>query len=155
LTLHVIKTLKHKQHLELNLTKGDFRVEKNKLKNKKEIDITDLSEKLLEYAKENFSETMTFDTYKAKKDFGVKRNIIIEAYAFGPEELKNYKLVESKPVNVVKDADPPIVGKKGTIVIKKFFLDEFNSKNPDKAYKENELLDVQITADKIVLKRKS
>ena len=130
-------------------------MEKNKLKNKKEVNFEELSEKLLEYAKENFSETMTFDTYKAKKDFGVKRNIIIEAYAFGPEELRNYKLIESKPAAVVKDAEPPVVGRKGTIVIKKFFIDEFNSKNPDKAYKENDLFDVQVTVDKIVLKRKN
>jgi len=130
-------------------------MEKNKLKNKKEVNFKELSEKLLEYAKENFSETMTFDTYKAKKDFALKRNIVIEAYAFGSEELKNYKLIESKTPSVVKDAEPPVVGQKGTIVIKKYFIDEFNSKNPDKAYKENEMFDVQISADKIVLKRKN
>lgn len=130
-------------------------MEKSKLKNKKEIDITDLSEKLLEYAKENFSETMTFDTYKAKKDFGVKRNIIIEAYAFGPAELREYKLIESKPAVVAKEAEPPVVGQKGTIVIKKYFIDEYNSKNPDNRYKENDMFDVQVSADKIVLKRRS
>ena len=130
-------------------------MEKTKLKNKKEVDINDLSKKLLEYAIENFSDSKIFDTYKAKKDFAVKRNIIIEAYAFGPSELHEFKLIESKPAAVVKDAEPPIVGRKGTIVIKKFFIDEFNSKSPEKAYKENDIFDIQVSADKIVLKRKN
>jgi|GEM_PF-6388769 len=129
-------------------------MEKMKLKNKKEVDIKELSNKLLEYAIENFSESKVFDTYRAKKDFGVKRNLIIEAYAFGPSELHEFKLIESKPATVVKDAEPPIVGRKGTIVIKKFFIDEFNLKNPEKAYKENDIFDIQVSADKIVLKRK-
>jgi hypothetical protein len=129
-------------------------MEKSKLKNKKEVNMKELSEKILEYAKENFSETMTFDTYKAKKDFGVKRNIIIEAYAFGPAELREYKLIESKPAVIAKEAEPPVVGQKGTIVIKKFFIDEFNLKNPEKAYKENDLFDVHFSAEKIELKRR-
>lgn len=129
-------------------------MEKKKLKNKKEIDIKSLSEQLLEYAKQNFSDTKIFDTFKAKKDFGVKRNIIIEAYAFGPSELREYRLTESKPANIVKGADPTIVGRKGTVVIKKFYIDEFNARNPENAYKENDSFDIQITHDQIVLKRK-
>lgn len=129
-------------------------MEKKKLKNRKEIDIKSFAGELLEYAKEHFSESMIFDTFKAKKEFGVKRNIIIEAYAFGPEELRQYKLIESKPAIIAKEAEPPVVGQKGTIVIKKYFIDEFNSKNPDNAYKENDCFDVQISADKIVLNRK-
>jgi hypothetical protein len=129
-------------------------VEKKKLKNKKEININSFAEELLEYAKQNFSDSKIFDTFKAKKDFGVKRNIIIEAYAFGPAELREYKLTESKAVNIVKGADPTMVGRKGTIVIKKFFVDEFNAQNPENAYKENDSFDVEISADKIVLKRK-
>lgn len=129
-------------------------MEKKKLKNRKEIDIKSFAEELLEYAKEHFSESMIFDTFKAKKEFGVKRNIIIEAYAFGPAELRQYKLIESKPAIIAKEAEPPVVGQKGTIVIKKYFIDEFNSKNPDNAYKENDCFDVQMSADKIVLKRK-
>lgn len=129
-------------------------MEKKKLKNRKEIDFTSFSEQLLEYAKNNFSESMIFDTYKAKKELGVKRNIIIEAYAFGPEELRQYKLIERKPANIAKGDDPIIVGRKGTIVIKKFYIDAFNAQNPENAYKENDSFDVEISADKIVLKRK-
>jgi len=129
-------------------------VEKKKLKNRKEIDINSFAEQLLEYAKENFAESMIFDTLRAKKEFGVKRNIIIEAYAFGPAELREYKLIESKPVSIVKGADPTMVGRKGTIVIKKFFVDEFNAQNPENPYTENDSFDVEISADKIVLKRK-
>ena len=129
-------------------------MEKKKLKNRKEIDINSFAEQLLEYAKENFSESMIFDTLRAKKEFGVKRNIIIEAYAFGPSELREYKLIESKPVSIVKGADPTMVGRKGTIVIKKFFVDEFNAQNPENPYTENDSFDVEISADKIVLKRK-
>lgn len=129
-------------------------MEKKKLKNRKEIDINSFAEQLLDYAKENFAESMIFDTLKAKKEFGVKRNIIIEAYAFGPAELREYKLIESKPVSIVKGADPTMVGRKGTIVIKKFFVDEFNAQNPENPYTENDSFDVEISADKIVLKRK-
>jgi len=129
-------------------------VEKKKLKNRKEIDINSFAEQLLEYAKENFAESMIFDTLRAKKEFGVKRNIIIEAYAFGPAELREYNLIESKPVSIVKGADPTMVGRKGTIVIKKFFVDEFNAQNPENPYTENDSFDVEISADKIVLKRK-
>ncbi|MBE1426116.1 hypothetical protein H4684_002777 [Desulfomicrobium macestii] len=130
-------------------------MEKMKLKNKKEVDIKELSNKLLEYAIENFSESKVFDTYRAKKDFGVKRNLIIEAYAFGPSELHEFKLIESKPATIIKEAELPVIGRKGTVVIKKFFLDQFNIKNPDKAYEENDQFDIKISADKIVLTRKN
>jgi len=133
---------------------GGFFMEKNKLKNRKDIDFTSFAEQLLEYAKINFSESMIFDTNKAKKELGVKRNIIIEAYAFGPAELREYKLIERKPANIAKGDGPIIVGRKGTIVIKKFYIDEFNAKHPEDAYKENDLFDAQVSADKIVLKRK-
>lgn len=125
-----------------------------KAKKKSEIDIESFSKELLEYANANFSETMIFDTFKAKKDFGVKRNVIIEAFAFGPSDLKKFKLIESKPKAVIKEPELPCVGKKGTIVIKKFFLDAFNQNNPDHAYQESESFDIEISNEVITLKRK-
>lgn len=69
--------------------------------------------------------------------------------------MSEYKLIERKPANIAKSDSPIIVGRKGTIVIKKSYIDEFNAKDPENAYKENDSFDIQVSADKIVLKRKN
>ena len=63
---------------------------------RKDVDMVDLEKKMLEFARENFSEQMVFDVSTVKREFGLPRNIIVETYAFGSEELKKFKLDERK-----------------------------------------------------------
>ena len=94
---------------------------------------------------------MELDIVKAKKEFGLFRNIILEAYAFGPEELKKYKIVEGKVASPLKNVEPPCLSGKGTITIKKHYIDEYNEKNPSKQIVKGDSFDVAIEDEKIIL----
>ena len=113
-----------------------------------------LGEDLLKFAQDNSPEKMELDIVKAKKEFGLFRNIILEAYAFGPEELKKYKIVEGKIASTLKNVEPPCLSGKGTITIKKHYVDEYNEKYSNNQIKIESLLDVAFENRKIILSKK-
>jgi len=121
---------------------------------KKEVDLEKLGEDLLKFAQDNSSEKMELDIVKAKKEFGLFRNIILEAYAFGPKELKEYKIVEGKTPSPLKEVEPPCLSGKGTITIKKYYVDEYNEQNPSKRIVNGDTFDVTIEGEKIILTKK-
>ena len=121
---------------------------------KKEVDLKKLGEDLLKFAQDNSPEKMELDIVKAKKKFGLFRNIILEAYAFGPEELKKYNIVEGKTPSPLKEVEPPCLSGKGTITIKKHYVDEYNEKYSNNQIKTESLLDVAFEDGKIILSKK-
>lgn len=121
---------------------------------KKEVDLTKLGEDLLKFAQDNSPEKMELDIVKAKKEFGFFRNIILEAYAFGPKELKEYKIVEGKTPSPLKEVDPPCLSGKGTITIKKYYVDEYNEKYSDNKITQDISFDVAFEDGKIILSKK-
>lgn len=118
---------------------------------KKDVDMIALGKELLKFAQENSSEKMEFDISKAKKEFINSRSIILEAYAFGPEELKKYKIIEGKVSSSLKNVEPPCLSGKGTITIKKQYVDEYNKENPSKQIVKGDSFDVVIEGEKIIL----
>ncbi len=118
---------------------------------KKNIDMIDLGEKLLKFAQKTSPDKMEIDISKAKKEFGHYRNIILEAYAFGPEELKKYKIVESKTALPLTNVDPPRLTERGTITIKKFYIDEYNKKYPSNQIGKDDSFDATFEDGKIIL----
>ncbi len=121
---------------------------------RKDVDMADLEKKMLEFARENFTEQMVFDVSTVKREFGLPRNIIVETYAFGSDELKKFKLDEKKSSMVNKKVDPPVLTSRGTITVKKHYIDEYNENNPDNQIKEGESFDVAVEDGKIVLTKK-
>jgi len=121
---------------------------------RKDVNMADLEKKMLEFARENFSEKMVFDVTTVKRNFGLPRNIIVETYAFGSEELKKFKLDEGKSAVASKKVEPPVLTGRGTITVKKCFIDEYNEKNPANQIKEGDSFDVDVEGGKIVLIRK-
>lgn len=97
---------------------------------------------------------MELDISKAKKELVNSRPIILEAYAFGPEELKKYKIVEGKEFLPLKDVEPPCLSGKGTITIKKYHVDEYNEKYSDNQIKQDSSFDVAFEDGKIILTKK-
>lgn len=120
---------------------------------KKDVDLRALADKLLEFANENFQKNMKFDVVAAKKHFGYTRSIIVEAYAFGAQELKQYELVESKSVQALKDVAPPVLSGKGTITIKKQYVDTYNAANSDNPWTTGDTFEIEIGAGALVLKK--
>lgn len=116
---------------------------------KKKID--EIKIKLLQFAQEHSSEKKEIDVSKAKKELKCYRNIILEAYAFGPEELKEYKIVEGKTTTLSKEVEPPCLSGKGTITIKKHYVDEYNEKYSNNQIKTESILDVAFEDGKIIL----
>jgi len=121
---------------------------------KKDVDMKELGEKLLKFVQENSPEKMEFDIILAKKAFGHSRNIIIEAYALGPEELKKYKIVENKASSPSKDVEPPCLNSKGTITIKKQYVGDYNKQYPSNEIVEGNSFDVTFEDGKIILVKK-
>jgi len=118
---------------------------------RKEVDLIKLGEDLLKFAQDNSPEKMELDIVKAKKEFGFFRNIILEAYAFGPKELKEYKIVEGKTPSPLKEVEPPCLSGKGTITIKKYYVDEYNEKYSDNKITQDSSFDVAFEDGKIIL----
>ena len=116
--------------------------------------IEEIGIKLLKFAQENSSEKKEIDVSKAKKELKCFRNVILEAYAFGPEELKEYKIVEGKTPSPLKEVEPPCLSGKGTITIKKHYVDEYNEKYSNNQIKTESLLDVAFEDGKIILSKK-
>lgn len=122
-------------------------------KKKKDVDMAELGKELLNFAQENSSENMELNIAKARKVLGHYRNVLLEAYAFGPEELKKYKIVEGKTAAPLKEVEPPCLSGKGTITIKKFYVDEYNKQNPSNQLVKDDSFEVTIEGEKIVLTR--
>jgi hypothetical protein len=118
---------------------------------RKDVNMEELGEKLLKFVQENSPEKMELDLIKAKKAFVLNRNIIFEAYALGPEELKKYKIVEGKTPSPLKEVDPPCLSGKGTITIKKYYVDEYNEKYSDNKITQDSSFDVAFEDGKIIL----
>ena len=118
---------------------------------KKDVDMKELGEKLLKFVQDDSPEKMELDIVKAKKTFGHFRNIILEAYAFGPEELKKYKIVEGKVASPLKNVEPPCLSGKGTITIKKYYVDEYNEKYSGNKITQDSSFEVAFEDGKIIL----
>lgn len=121
---------------------------------KKDVNLEKLGEDLLKFAQENSPKKMELDIAQAKIKFGHFRNIILEAYAFGPEELRKYKIVDKKTPAVLKEVDPPCLSGKGTITIKKYYLEEYNKRYSENKIDESSSLDVTFDDGKIILVKK-
>jgi hypothetical protein len=120
---------------------------------KKDVDLRALADKLLDFANANFQKNMKFDVVAAKKHFGYTRGIIVEAYAFGAQDLKRYELVESKSAQVLKDTSPPVLSGKGTITIKKQYVDAYNAANPDNPWNTGDTFEIEIGTGSLILKK--
>ena len=70
------------------------------------------------------------------------------------EELKKYKIVECKTPSPLKEVDPPCLSGKGTITIKKYYVDEYNEKYSDNKITQNISFDVAFEDGKIILSKK-
>ena len=116
--------------------------------------IEELGEKLLKFAQETSPEKMELDITKAKKEFGHFRRVLFEAYAFGPEELKKYKIVEGKTSAQLKEAKPPRLSGKGTITIMKYHVDYYNEKYPANEIVNGDSFDITFEDGKIILAKK-
>ncbi len=122
---------------------------------KSEVKINELGDILLNFAKETSSEKMELDIAKFLKEHSIYyRNTVLEAYAFGPEELKKYKIVEGKIAAPLKNVEPPCLSGKGTITIKKYYVDEFNKMNPSRQLVKDDSFDVAYEDGKIILSKK-
>ncbi|GAB6110246.1 hypothetical protein [Desulfomicrobium salsuginis] len=116
--------------------------------------IEEIGIKLLKFAQENSSDKKEIDVSRAKKEFKCFRNVILEAYAFGPVELKEYKIIEGKSPSPLKEVEPPCLSGKGTITIKKYYVDEYNEKYSNNQIKRESPLDVAFEDGKIILSKK-
>lgn len=136
------------------MDKDAKKVKKVKVK-KEDVDIQKLGEDILKYAQETSSEKMELDITKAKKVLNYYRNIILEAIAFGPEELKKYKIVEGEMPAPLKNVEPPCLSGKGTITIKKYYIDEYNEKYSSNKISPDSSLEVAFEDGKIILSKNS
>lgn len=126
-----------------------------KVKVKKEdVDIQKLGEDILKYAQETSSEKMELDITKAKKEFGLYRRVLFEAYALGSEELKKYKIVEGNTSAQLKESKPPRLSGKGTITIMKYHVDYYNEKYPANEIVNGDSFDITFEDGKIILAKK-
>ncbi len=112
-----------------------------------------LIDQLLDYAKSN-SVDNKLSLVGARNLLKKSKSVIENLYAYGPQELKQYILV-----NDIKSAQPaaendPKVGKRNTITIPKHFIQKFNENNPGNELNEDDKFDVDVSEGKIVLTKK-
>ena len=124
-------------------------------KKKGEVKMSELGDILLNFAKETSPDKMELDVAKFLKEHSIYyRNTVLEAYAFGPEELKKYKIVEGKVAAPLKSVEPPCLSGKGTITIKKYYVDEYNKEYSDNTITQDSSFDVAYEDGKIIISKK-
>lgn len=122
--------------------------EKPKKTNRSDINILDIAEKILDYARKNSESSNYIDVKKATKALEISKGIFYEAYTVGPIELKQYTVLPQS------SSDRVMVSSKLTVTIPKSYIVKFNKANAENKFSANDFLDVKIEDGKIVLSKR-
>ncbi len=121
---------------------------------RKDVEMKALGQQILDFANENYS-GKKIPVNKLKKEFNCSRAIVFEAYSYGPAELRQFELVETKRSAPGEKSSRVIASKKGTVTITKIHIDSYNETYSAKPINHGDEFDVTIDEDKFILTRYS